>query len=181
MAGRLPALLGVQTEASSIKMPVASSERVAGAAACACKVPDVYLETYGALHILQAAGIYDLIKAKLHDSSDDTLTKVLRVLEDPGVAGDMFSSAASYDPTFWAVHGTLERILSLKRARMEISPPANPFDDTWGFSTANTRYLMGICDWSQVTDPATDLTLPTCNMDPGDFFLSCSPPPFPPF
>ena len=132
---------------------------------CACAIPDEYLTQYGALHILQTSGIYDLIKNKLHDNSDETLTKVLRVLEDPGVAGDMFSSAASYDPSFWVVHGTLERILSLKRARMEITPQIN-FDSRWGFSTANTRYLMGICDWSAVTDTYTDLTLPTCNMDP---------------
>jgi hypothetical protein len=136
-------------------------------ASCACAIPDEYLSTYGALSILQSAGIYDLIKAKLHDSSEETLTKVLRVLEDPGVAGDMFSSAAAYDPSFWAVHGTLERIMSLKRARMEITPQPS-FDSRWGFSTVNTRYLMGVCDWSAVTDSYTDLTLPSCNMDPGE-------------
>jgi hypothetical protein len=136
---------------------------------CACAVPDVYIDTYGPQYILEYAGIYDMIKDKLHDNSDETLIKVIRALEDPGVAGDMFSSASSFDPSFWVVHGTLERILSLKRARLQINPERT-FDETWGFSTANTRYLVGICDWSAITDTQNDLTLPACNMDPGKYF-----------
>ena len=31
--------------------------------------------------------------------------QVLRALEDPGVVGDMLTSAAAYDPIFWPLHG----------------------------------------------------------------------------
>jgi len=41
--------------------------------------------------------------------------KVLRAIEDPGIAGEMFSSAAAYDPTFWPLHGQIERIVGAKR------------------------------------------------------------------
>ena len=37
---------------------------------------------------------------------------------DSGIAGDMFSSGAPFDPSFWPVHGQIERILSLKRIRL---------------------------------------------------------------
>ena len=40
------------------------------------------------------------------------------------------------------------------------------FDETWSYTTANHRYLMGVCDWSAVTG-VEDLTLPTCNMSTG--------------
>ena len=31
------------------------------------------------------------------------------------MAGEMFTSAASFDPTFWPLHGAMERLLDLKR------------------------------------------------------------------
>ena len=40
---------------------------------------------------------------------------MLRAVEDPGIAGEMFSSAAAFDPTFWPLHGAAERLVDLKR------------------------------------------------------------------
>jgi hypothetical protein len=132
---------------------------------CACSVPDEYLEEYTPKEILVAAGVYDNMADSFHQDYDDDADiylKALRAIEDPDVVGEMFTSGAPYDPSFWPVHGQIERILALKRAGVSKGTVTN-FDETWGFEAENTRYLQGICDWSAVTD-VTDLTLPTCNM-----------------
>jgi hypothetical protein len=78
--------------------------------------------------------------------------------------GEMFTSGASYDPTFWPVHGQIERILSLKRIRITRGDiEKKMFDEAWGWDTNNYRYLVGVCDWSNVSGN-DDLTLPTCDM-----------------
>jgi hypothetical protein len=71
---------------------------------------------------------------------------------------------ASYDPIFWPTHGTLERLLSFKRASISLKLAKSVFNEDWGFSTENQEYLMGVCDWSGVQAGDDDLTLPTCNM-----------------
>ena len=92
---------------------------------------------------------------------------MLRAVEDPGIAGEMFSSAAAFDPTFWPLHGQLERLLGAKR--IMISPGSiTDFDETWAFTEYNkasgAAYLNGVCDWSNVAGSG-DLTMPTCTMD----------------
>ena len=130
---------------------------------CLCAVPDEYVDTYGAKYLLEEAGIYDLIKTNIGKDSDGTIAlKVLRALEDPGIVGEMFSSGASYDPTFWPLHGQIERMVGLKRLKVDLGE-AGSFDETWGYDTNNYKYLRGICDWSNVTD-VNDLTLPSCTM-----------------
>jgi hypothetical protein len=95
------------------------------------------------------------------------MLQVLRAHEDPGHAGEMFTSAASFDPTFWPLHGAAERMLSYKRLLISNGvKDAADFDETWGYPVYNrasgAAYLSGVCDWSGVSGPA-DLTLPVCD------------------
>jgi hypothetical protein len=138
---------------------------------CKCKVPDEYIEKYGAKFIMNDTLTHYPISLlaqysnfDLTNATDDIFLKILRNIEDPGILGEMFSSAASFDPTFWPLHGAMERILSRKRifiAKNEIQ-----FDPTWGYTAYDkydlASYLNGRCDWSNVTDAEYDLTLPTC-------------------
>jgi hypothetical protein len=128
---------------------------------CACSIPDEYLELYTPTQILEASGLYDILGDQISGYSDEQLTAVLRGMEDPDVIGEMYSSGASFDPSFWPLHGQIERILSRKRIMSSLG--VVNFHDTWGWETNNYRYLVGVCDWSGVKD-VTDLTLPSCNM-----------------
>ncbi len=87
-------------------------------------------------------------------------------MEDPGIAGEMFSSAGAYDPTFWPLHGAMERLVDLKRVYVSTGDVTD-FDDTWGFveyvQSTGAAYLAGVCDWSKVAGSG-DLTLPSCTM-----------------
>jgi hypothetical protein len=74
--------------------------------------------------------------------------------------GEMLTSAAPFDPSFWPIHGQLERILGLKRVRK--SQNALKFDETWGFGGASGKFLSGVCDWSRI-ESVSDLTLPECD------------------
>jgi len=126
-------------------------------------VPDSYIETYGARYMLEQSGVYDAISNVIGDFDDSELLTILRAIEDSGVAGEMFTSSAPYDPTFWPLHGSIERLVGLKRINVQLGN-IDDFDETWGYDYgANSFYLAGICDWSAV-DGADDLTLPTCDM-----------------
>lgn len=103
---------------------------------------------------------------------------MLRALEDPGIVGDMLTSAAAYDPIFWPLHGTVERLLAYKRTvvRLGLGPAQlSDFNEDWGFPefkiANNDPYLNGVCDWSKVKGP-TDLTLPTCSLGEGPISVS---------
>jgi hypothetical protein len=105
----------------------------------------------------------------LEEKSDDALLKILRVLESPGVVGDMFTSAAAYDPTFWPLHGAMERLISYKRAMISSGViAASDFDESWAYpkwtvqALSTGAYLAGVCDWTAVTS-VTDLALPVCS------------------
>jgi hypothetical protein len=75
----------------------------------------------------------------------------------------LFWIKASFDPTFWPLHGSIERMLGLKR--LQKSRGLVEFDETWGYDYSDPKaiYLKGRCDWSEVTS-VEDLTLPVCNV-----------------
>jgi len=131
---------------------------------CVCSVPDEYIEKYTAKGILQSATVIDHLGLNTNES-DSYYLGYLRVLENAGNAGEMFTSNAAYDPVFWSVHGTMERLLGLKRILVELGVVTN-FDETWGFptysSTDSDIYIEGVADWSAVTSNE-DLTLPSYN------------------
>ena len=134
---------------------------------CKCSVPQQYIDEYGAEYILKSTNVYYGLESYLEDADDELMLKVLRAVEDSGITGDMFSSAAAIDPIFWPLHGQIERLLGAKRIMIS-QGLITDFDETWAFTEYNKygggAYLNGVCDWSNVAGSG-DLTLPTCTMD----------------
>ncbi len=100
----------------------------------------------------------------------------LKAIESPGVVGEMFTSASSFDPSFWPLHGAMERLLSFKRARLSLGDTTvGDFDESWTYPDwsnsvmQSAAYLNGRCDWSRVKG-VDDLTLPVCNFGENYFF-----------
>eukprot|EP01035_Chromulina_nebulosa_P018000 gene18000-23638_t len=133
---------------------------------CACSIPQQYLDSYGAKAILENSGVWDVYNdsTKLSKLTDSQLLTVLEIIQDPGVVGDMFTSAASFDPLFWPVHGQIERVIGLKR--IKLLTDNIPFTEDWSFSSDDNRVLNGVCDWSGITS-VDDLTLPNCDFSGG--------------
>ena len=73
---------------------------------CDCAVPQEYIDTYGAKYMLDSSGVLNAASRFISDdTTDDEYLEILQIIQDPGVAGEMFTSAAPYDPTFWPLHG----------------------------------------------------------------------------
>ena len=84
---------------------------------------------------------------------------MLHALCNPGHVGEMYTSAAPYDPLFWVIHPTGERVLSWRRLLKANGLLA--FDETWGYSHNDDTSDFGrVCDWSNVTG----LELPVCDL-----------------
>lgn len=88
-------------------------------------------------------------------------SKMLHAFCDPGYVGEMYTSAAPYDPLFWVIHPAAERLLGWRRMLARIEPDTYSLDETWGYKHQDVIGETGtVCDWSEVR-PAT-LDLPTC-------------------
>jgi hypothetical protein len=87
-------------------------------APCKCAVPQEYIDTYGAETLLTNTNIIYGLASDLVDADDELYLKVLRAVEDPGIAGEMFSSAAAFDPSFWPLHGAAERLVDQRTVRL---------------------------------------------------------------
>lgn len=85
--------------------------------------------------------------------------EILLALANPGQVGEMYSSAAPYDPLFWIVHPTAERLLHYRKLR---ATTGVTFDETWGYTTddAAASDTGLVCDWDSV-----ESRLPECTMD----------------
>ena len=90
----------------------------------------------------------DSILSYLIQSRYSPYSPHLSILLIPGVAGEMFTSAASYDPTFWPLHGAMERLLNLKRIYVAQKEDL-VFDEAYGWPEYNpsdpAAYLYGRC------------------------------------
>ena len=78
-----------------------------------------------------------------------------------GHPGEMFTSAAPYDPTFWPLHGLADRFVALKRK--EYYAMDTYLDETWGYDHAVSNVASDtkvVCDWSNVQ---SDLDMPVCS------------------
>ena len=118
---------------------------------CKCAVPDEYISKYGAKYILEDSDLLAKVAKKFTNvvgDDDPKYLTFLRAIEDPGVAGEMFTSAASYDPTFWPLHGAMERLLNLKRIYVAQKEDL-VFDEAYGWPEYNpsdpAAYLYGRC------------------------------------
>lgn len=96
---------------------------------------------------------------ELLEASDLGWADLLTELCHVGSPGDMFTSAAPQDPTFWPLHGNAERLVSLYRM-LDVQGVID-FDQTWGYAhSTNLPSDTGmICDWSEATGT---LDMPKC-------------------
>ncbi|CAM9236405.1 unnamed protein product [Ectocarpus sp. 4 AP-2014] len=133
---------------------------------------DVLVDTSAAYWVAEAAGdavMYnhdeDRFLVTGHEDDEDFQnqfwTRVLHSLCDPGHFGDQYSATSAYDPLFWVIHPTLDRLLGWRRKLAAAQPDVWSFDDTWGYLDGNmfgeTRV---VCDWSGARDGP--LAMPTC-------------------
>ena len=142
---------------------------------CTCTVPSEYLDLYdpydvltektGMLHWMSEYSVgkiyYDAkndqryhIKGYSPDEETAAWGQILSTLANPGWVGEMFTSAAPYDPTFWPIHTTAERFLWTRLLAASESPEKWAFDTTWGYNhDISTPSDYGeVCAWDKVTD-----------------------------
>merc|ERR1711918_200993 len=73
----------------------------------------------------------------------------------------MLTSSAPFDPTFWPLHGQVEKLVGLKR--INVAMGVDDFNMTFAF-TGHTIALEGVCDWTAVGS-AEDEVMPACDPD----------------
>ena len=82
-------------------------------------------------------------------------------LQDPGHPGEMYTSAAPYDPTFWPLHTFAERFLQLRRLYSYYG--LFKLDETWSYVfTSAPSDTHQVCDW-QGLDYHDFSTIPSCD------------------
>jgi len=130
---------------------------------CVCYCPTEIIANQSANHILRETGIAnaidDFVDATFLEEIGMTETELLDFLCHVGHPGEMFTSAAPYDPTFWPLHGVAERFMSYKRiaSRENITT----LNETWGYRHGTTMSdTHVVCDWSSVTPGSMEM--PTC-------------------
>lgn len=94
----------------------------------------------------------------------DAFQSLLDALCNTGSVGEMFTSSAPQDPSFWVIHPTAERLLGWRRLAAEgkggWQGSTLPLDEKWGYEHRGDVGDTGVvCDWENVK-AATDL--PTC-------------------
>jgi len=85
-------------------------------------------------------------------------TMLQTTLIKPGSIGEMYSSASPYDPLFWVIHGTVDRLLYYRRL---VSLKGKlPFNNTWGYVHSDTPSdTQVVCDWGNINE---NTGLPVC-------------------
>lgn len=107
------------------------------------------------------------IAGKSVQEEEEIWSSLLAGICDLGWPGEMFTSAAPYDPTFWPVHPTNERLLSWLR----ILGKQNKidFDETFSYNhhlstTSNMTPPSDtgfVCDWTGIDE--LSLQMPVCS------------------
>ena len=140
---------------------VCSSDTPASHCSCSCPA-DVLSAHWDAENAFTLMGLFGLDRW-LHDDafyreSNETVTQLFNLLCHVGHAGEMFTSAAPYDPMFWPIHGNSERFLSLRRLVAKRGLAA--LDESWGYvhSDGLPSDTNLVCDWTNVKG----MELPTC-------------------
>lgn len=106
------------------------------------------------------------IAGKSLQEEDEIWASLLAGLCDVGWPGEMFTSAAPYDPMFWVVHPTNERLLSW--LRILGNQNKIPFDESFSYnhhlSTASNMTPPSdtgfVCDWTGIDE--LSLQMPVC-------------------
>ena len=63
---------------------------------CKCAIPQTYLDNYDVATILKNADLFEMIYPHIRDKDDDFKLRVLHAIEDPGIVGEMLTSAGEY-------------------------------------------------------------------------------------
>ena len=136
---------------------------------CVCSCPESVRGNRTAAEIFELAGLWnlnpnsDLLTLMANNGvSDDDL---LDLLCEVGHPGEMFTSAAPQDPTFWPLHGLAERFVQYARV-LKLAGTLT-FSEDWGYAHAtNLPSDTGlVCDWSGVHEASVErreTTMPTC-------------------
>ena len=143
---------------------------------CSCACPPELIESVnenddmmsGIERVLEITGMKWLNKGWLQDDilqdAGVGSADVFKAFCHVGYAGEMFTSAAPYDPTFWPMHGLTDKFLTLKRVAKHRG--AAILNEAWGYDHETTMPSDThiVCDWSGVEDHGQDEAfLPTCS------------------
>jgi hypothetical protein len=129
---------------------------------CSCSCPTEITGNRSAADLLDYTGLSFLDNGWLRDvflkESGMSYESMWDLMCHIGKVGEMFTSAAPYDPTFWPLHGLAERFLTLKR--LMAAEGETTLIETWGYDheSALASDTRVVCDWSGVED----MQLPTC-------------------
>lgn len=150
---------------------------------CECKFNDEARGSLTAYEVLRRTGMFEwlyIYSAKIYYDTNNDVYRIkglegskeetaawevlLRdTLSKIGFVGDMYSSASPYDPTFWLIHGTIDRLMHWRRLIAHSDYVDMPLDATWGYAhdvnAASDSRL--VCDWSNV-DPDIKSDMPVC-------------------
>jgi len=141
---------------------------------CTCSCPAELRSHFAdSKTFLNATGLFDMTNGMLTrdtildmefntSAMTDVYDDIVHLLCHVGHAGEMYTSAAPWDPTFWSLHGLADRFLMLRRIYGNITA----LNETWGY-THLTKSTGGapsdthmVCDWSNVSG----MELPTCTL-----------------
>ena len=131
---------------------------------CACSCPaeivgDTDAEAYD---VLNKSGLIAInTNWKNPNLFGMTWRDVLDFLCHVGHPGEMFTSAAPQDPTFWPLHGNAERFMHL--VRLLNAQGDKGLDETWGYMHVKTGLdsdTHAVCNWTGVTG----MDMPDCEL-----------------
>mmetsp|Transcript_5413 Transcript_5413/g.16017 ORF Transcript_5413/g.16017 Transcript_5413/m.16017 type:complete len:250 (-) Transcript_5413:31-780(-) len=122
------------------------------------RTAEEFLNASGATALNPNADLESVLKAA-GLTAEDYVAELCHV----GHPGEMFTSAAPQDPTFWPLHGNAERYLQY--ARLLKAEGTLDLDETWGYSHATglPSDTGLVCDWSGLT--TEDMALPSCSLE----------------
>lgn len=136
---------------------------------CECSIPGEFRAMFdGAKDFLKGTGLFNLSAGLFNDwtnfeslgctDEEACLSEVVDILGHVGHAGEMFTSSAPYDPTFWPIHGLADRYLQMKRLLNYDN--VTMLDQDWGYyhdgnSPSDTHK---VCEW----DGVTGMEMPKC-------------------
>ncbi|KAH8062373.1 hypothetical protein JL722_3290 [Aureococcus anophagefferens] len=129
---------------------------------CTCSCPSSVIGERNSLDILNDVGfttIYSLYDQQLIEGVGLDYDEILDMLCHVGHAGEMFTSAAPYDPLFWVLHGAAERFIQL--VRLMSAKGLLTLDDSWSYD--HSQNILSdthtVCDWAGVD---AEVGMPTC-------------------
>ena len=130
--------------------------------ACSCPAEIVGTSDADAYDVLNKSGLIDInTNWKNPNLFGMTWRDVLDFLCHVGHPGEMFTSAAPQDPTFWPLHGNAERFMHL--VRLLNAQGDKHLDETWGYMHVTTGLdsdTHAVCNWTGVEG----MGMPSCDL-----------------